>query len=186
MSESVQPSSGMLKRPWIRFKLRAILLLAAAITCALAIVLYGSHKQSAAVAAIQAAGGLVGYESLDPDDPWWRTVRPRYAPRVIDVEFVSPEFTDAALGDLQEHLENLPHLKTLWLRQCRITDDGLAHIAGVRSLQWVYLIRAPVSDAGLSHLEQLPDLRGISLFETKITAAGIEEFRLRHPHIHLH
>lgn len=62
----------------------------------------------------------------------------------------------------------------LALSRTRVTDRGLAHLAGMTQLkQQLSLVGTGVTDAGLKHLEGMTKLDHLYVKETKVTAAGV-------------
>ena len=71
------------------------------------------------------------------------------------------------------HLAGLHSLTFLWLVRTPITDAGLEHLKGLTSLDTLYLAGTKVTDKGLVHLQGMKDLRHLCLFETAVTAEGV-------------
>jgi hypothetical protein len=91
-----------------------------------------------------------------------------------------------------------PHLKTLWIRGCRIrgdrleqirfftelkslcladvqiTDSGLKHLKGLTQLQELYLQNNAITDDGLKYLKDLSQLQLLRLDKTEITDNGLK------------
>jgi hypothetical protein len=63
------------------------------------------------------------------------------------------------------------------LLKTRVTDDGLKHLAGLKSLQGLILADTKVTDAGLKHLAGLKSLQDLYLASTKVTAKGVVELK---------
>lgn len=76
-----------------------------------------------------------------------------------------------------EPLRGLPSIGFVYLEGSRITDDGLAAVAGYRGLGGLYLGGTAITDRGLAHLKSLPNLALLDLSSTRITDAGL---------VHLH
>jgi hypothetical protein len=154
--------------------------------------------QHDAVAAVQRAGGSVGYD-ID-----WRNAGPSpYAKpwtpmRLLDGKLWGTKWLIDHLGidyfgsvvtvDLIPSRFNCPHraddatialigqlgrLDSLRLTGTAVTDAGLAHLKDLTGLRDLQLGSTQITDAGLAHLEGLIELRSLLLFGTTITDAGI-------------
>ena len=64
-------------------------------------------------------------------------------------------------------------MEMLYLAQTKVTDDGLAPLAGLRSLKLLDLSQTRVGDAGLRILCGLPDIVHLQLGGTDVTDAGL-------------
>ena len=64
-------------------------------------------------------------------------------------------------------------LKTLILRDTKISDDGLAELKACPSLDGLILDGDEVTDRGLVHLKGLTSLTTLGLSRTKVTSAGL-------------
>jgi hypothetical protein len=76
------------------------------------------------------------------------------------------ELDDAAVAELRR----MPALRELFLMGTKISDAGVAHLAGLR-LTSLWLNDTRIGDAGVAHLAGMP-LRQLALDETKITDAA--------------
>ena len=87
------------------------------------------------------------------------------------VNVTSPAVTDADLAILGDR----PDLQHLWLTGADISDEGLAHLAGLRKLVVFNLADTPkVTDLGVQHLAPiLPALNSLELPGTRITDASM-------------
>jgi outer membrane lipoprotein-sorting protein len=74
-------------------------------------------------------------------------------------------------------------LRTLVLRDTRITDDGMKHVQRLRRLVLLNIAGTEVTDAGLKHLASLPTLTALNVAETQITDAGIAELKRARPKV---
>lgn len=81
------------------------------------------------------------------------------------------KFGDAELAKLAPLAANL---RWLDLTGTRITDQGLAQVAGMPRLARLHLARTAVTDAGLLHLAGLGDLEFLNLYGTPVTDAGLD------------
>lgn len=93
---------------------------------------------------------------------------------VVDVALVKNEsVTDEGLA----HLSGLKHLLVLRLSETGITDNGLPCLSGLAGLPVLDLSYTKVTDAGLKHLKGLKGLKQLDLANTKITDAGLSYVR---------
>ena len=88
--------------------------------------------------------------------------------------------TDENLRDYKGHLEGLPRLTTLDLRNTLITDAGLEHIAGLKQLDCLHLSSTSIRGDGLQHFENLTNLWMLSLDHTQVTDASLNHLRGLH------
>ncbi len=58
----------------------------------------------------------------------------------------------------------------------KVTDAGLAALAGCRGLKYLSLNRTTVGDAGVAHLKDCRELTGLYLQRTRVTDAGLAVF----------
>jgi hypothetical protein len=59
----------------------------------------------------------------------------------------------------------------------QVTDEGLAHLAGLDSVTQIVLDGSEISDAGLKHLRRLPNIQLVSLHNTQVTKRGIDNLK---------
>jgi len=78
-------------------------------------------------------------------------------------------------GDKEIALLSPAALHVLWadLGKTKITDAGLAYVAGMDNLEKLHLENTAVTDEGLSHLARLTKLEYLNLYGTKVTDAGL-------------
>jgi hypothetical protein len=55
----------------------------------------------------------------------------------------------------------------------QVTDEGLAHLAGLDSVTRIVCDDSRIGDAGLKHLKTLPNIQLVSLRNTQVTERGI-------------
>jgi len=77
--------------------------------------------------------------------------------------------TDAGL----KHLAGMVRLRKLDLRRSAVTGSGFAFLAGLHNLERLDLDDAAVSDAGLAYLKNLPRLERLDLQNTEVSDAGL-------------
>lgn len=76
-------------------------------------------------------------------------------------------------------LANIPTLTGIYLRELRITDDGLAALERMPQLTSLMLAAENLTDNGLRHLKHVPNLTILHLSRTQVTGTGLEH--LPHP-----
>lgn len=76
------------------------------------------------------------------------------------------------------HLKKLPGLEELDLSECsRLSDDGLAPLAGITQLTRLNLWRVPITDAGVAHLAGLTKMQWLNVDNTQLTDTGLEHLK---------
>jgi internalin A len=175
--------AGLDSRIWrkcLRLSVRGMILLVFVIGAGLGWMVRSARIQRAAVAAIERAGGTVGYDLGWTDDPgsgnrgsWapaWLVdaVGVDYFVGIVDVTF-SRSCSDRELA-LAGHLSRL---EQLGLTGSRISDGGMVHLEALNHLSWIGLSSTQVTDAGLIHLKGLTHLSGLDLSGTQITDLGL-------------
>jgi hypothetical protein len=80
--------------------------------------------------------------------------------------------TDAGMGLLDPL-----HLEVLHLRDTRISDAGVARLAGQSTLRVLNLAGTAVGDRGLEHLEQMPGLTKLDLSGAAVSEAALQRLR---------
>jgi hypothetical protein len=83
---------------------------------------------------------------------------------------VAKDFGDAGLAPLSPLADKIASLD---LARTKVTDKGLAAIAGMKNLTELHLENTSVTDAGLDHLKGLAALEYLNLYGTKVTDAGL-------------
>jgi hypothetical protein len=96
-------------------------------------------------------------------------------------------FSDAPIQDAGlASIRDLPQLQGLWFNRCPgITDQGVAHVRGLKNLKFLGLNREDyselgekrITDAGLEHLRRLTGLETLELHGQQITDAGLERLK---------
>lgn len=79
--------------------------------------------------------------------------------------------TDTGLQRLEKFSS---HLQGLWLRDCRITDAGVASLSRHRHLRSLDLQGTGCTDMGLSGIARCRELRMLDLSETSVTGNGFQ------------
>jgi hypothetical protein len=144
----------------------------------------------------------------DPDEPGFATqaeaVRRGRSDQIrLDHTPVGDEQLDALAG-LEDKLRriNLSHsrisdaglariagmrkLEQLRLASDQVTDAGLESLKDLKNLRHLHLIGMPITDAGLAHLHALAGLRSLYLDRTQATDDGVGRLVEALPNVHLH
>jgi hypothetical protein len=180
----VQPKP--ISRPWwsyVRFSVRGLIVLVLLIGAGVGWIVRSARIQRDAVAAIQKAGGYVGYgwAGSNRDEFAEKALAPKWLVHLIGVDYFG-HVTDVSLvfvatpapGDAESvHLEGLAELAHLNLAVTRVTDAGLVHLNGLTKLAWLDLGGTRITDAGLVHLKGLTKLGSLSLPNTRVSDAGL-------------
>ncbi len=91
-----------------------------------------------------------------------------------------PEFTDASLAHIAEHLGSITMLN---VHETKCTDEGLARLAGMRLLSDLRL-GGDFTDKGLRQLESMKDLQVLELTpRVPFSDEAVEHFRRAAPHV---
>ncbi len=125
--------------------------------------------------------------ALSPAEPWLQCNASLAATNFGDAELarLSPlknnlvwldlagtRVTDAGLASVA----GMPYLKRLHLERTAVSDAALACLSGLRQLEYLNLYGTSVTDAGLEQLKPLGKLRQLYLWRTKVTPAGAKAF----------
>jgi hypothetical protein len=114
---------------------------------------------------------------VPPVDPLQRAVRERVE---RDVE-VQPDRFDFDLrwpaddDDLALFVANNPQAQSLVIRGTRMTDAGVAHLAGLPNLHELILEAPGVTGSGLSHLAQLEHLWRLRIVGNQVTDQSLAQ-----------
>ena len=159
-----QPVSAP-RRRWLSFSLRGLFVVVTIGCVWLAVVTTRARNQAAAVAKIQDLKGILHFDyqhdsrgnhapDAEPGAPQWlrRALGEDYFRRVVTVDLNFGGGDKAADDDLAV-FRSLPDVTTLELNNNpRVTDAGLAHLAGLSKLRVMYLYRSSVKGPGIRHL----------------------------------
>jgi hypothetical protein len=168
--------NGAVRRPprWLRFSLRALLLVVTLPAIWLGITVNQIRTQRAAVHQIQAAGGTVMFDyhnvaprtvstSGQPRGPEW--LRKLFGPELFDrpvwVTFYDPPDEHWADGVVQ-----LPSIKYLMLSGEHVTNENIARLSGMKNLWKLHLTESSISDEALRTVGQLSSLRSMPALPT--------------------
>ncbi|MES2466096.1 MAG: c-type cytochrome domain-containing protein [Verrucomicrobiota bacterium] len=83
---------------------------------------------------------------------------------------VADKFGDAELAKFAPVADRMSEVN---LGRSKVTDAGLASLAGMKNLKKLHLPNTAVTDAGIDSLLVLTNLEYLNLFNTKITDAGL-------------
>lgn len=89
----------------------------------------------------------------------------------LDVDLGGSAVTDDDLAELAL----LKNLRVLRLKECRIGDAGLAHVARITTLERLSLDGTDVTDAGMPQLATLTGLEFLNLYGTAIGDDGLAD-----------
>jgi hypothetical protein len=92
------------------------------------------------------------------------------------------KITDAGLA----RIAGMRSLNQLRLGSEKVSDDGLACLAQLRELRHLHLIDMPISDAGLAHLHELKSLESLYLDGTRATDDEMKRLIEALPGVHIH
>jgi hypothetical protein len=163
------------------------LLLTAAVAVWSGIKTNQARRQRAAVTAIKAAGGNVGYDwqrqpaaapqDQQPPGPKWLRgiVGDEYFQDVVEVVWADRKVQ----SDDLRWLPDLPKLNHVNLSFSNVDDDGLAYLAEITTLKHVLLEQCSrVTDRGLAHLANLENIEELALMSTNCTDEAVRRFVL--------
>lgn len=158
----------------LQFSLSSLGVLIAIICVGLAWLANARHEVRKRVATIEAIEKLGGHVDFDPHSPfrpkWLRPLLGDDTPgEVVRVSFNGTRVTDEGLAQLA----GFARLEDLSLYNTQISDAGLVHIAGLSNLKWLWLDDTQVTDAGMAHLAGLVKLEFLLVSNTAITDIGL-------------
>jgi hypothetical protein len=96
-------------------------------------------------------------------------------PRLRYIHLSTSQVGDEGLAAIAK----LPNLDGLSMQRNRITDAGVAHLAGHPKLKELWIgslqnVRSPISDAAIPHLAAIPNLEELDLQWTSVTPEGLK------------
>jgi hypothetical protein len=184
-AEPPQPAPPRSRRRWLRFSLRTLLLITAAVAVWLGVQVNRATNQRRAVSMVKVRGGTVRYahqsrtwpvrlrdfyssSTFDPNAPppgpdWLRQgLGEEY---FQDVIYVSLADRVASEGDADAKLiAALPKLEYLDMGYCNLTDEALRDLGRIRTLRMLKVDRNnDLSDDGLRHLAECKSLESLNL-----------------------
>jgi hypothetical protein len=186
MSLSMEAQKGPRRtRRFLRFSLRALLIVVAICSVWLGIAFHRAREQARAVAGIKAVPGYVFYdfqvdaaEGIDPsatsDVPSWLldSLGVDFFHNVTVVGFEGPPVTDDQLAAI----ESLGELEYLVVGPY-VSSKGLVHLRGLTKLLSLNVASSAIDDAGLRHLAALQRLEYLAIQGAPITDSGLEHLK---------
>ncbi len=178
------------RRPWLRFSLRALLVLVLLLSVPLGWFSWKmdrAREQREVVEGISELGGYIIYDyefdetgeliwEAEPTTPAWlrKWLGDDFFCDVTRVGCSSTHFTDAEL----EHLKGLTNLKSLHLKSMQVTDAGLEHLKGLTNLKELWLLNTQATEDGVKKLQEaLPDCE---IIHARVGVNGGKERAMRH------
>lgn len=119
---------------------------------------------------------LLRFSSLNVADRFGDEELKKLAPAAADLmwmDLARTKVTDAGLATLA----GMKNLTRLHLENTGISDGGLVHLAGLSRLEYLNLYNTRVTDAGLARLHGLKSLKKLYLWQSQATPAGVEPLR---------
>ena len=194
-------------RHWRQFDLRKAMLLMTLCSVFFAFMLSAPQQQARAIGKIRAAGGSVGFQSVEGQG--WRLFACRILGSdrygivnsvdvddlVVDDEMMEhiSQFRrvaslDATASVLSERglraLGRLTNLEALDLSHSTFADqEAFRHLASLENLDTLDLEESNFNEVGMRSLPRLPKLTSIDLNNSKVTGDGFENFATRFPSI---
>lgn len=108
------------------------------------------------LAQIEREGGKVRFDEKSPGRP------------VVAIDFSGTPLNDAGL----RNISGMTTLKSLNLKQTRITGNGLANLKNLPHLRVLYLDGTRITNADLRHLQNLSALEEVYLHNTRVNGVG--------------
>ncbi len=195
MSEPELPRSWW-RRIRTRLSLRVLMVIVLVIGGGLGWVVHRAKVQRQAVEAITKAGGTVSYDWQYPDgklapkgatSPWPKplvdALGPDYFDSVAGVMFRPGRKQDSDSATTDALMAQIGQLDRTWFLHLvgaqgeKVTDAGLAHVAGLTRLKVLVIRGRGLTDSGLVHLAGLSRLETLTLNFTPMTDAGMAHFR---------
>jgi hypothetical protein len=179
------------QRRWLRFSIRSLLAVVAAVCLLLGCWSSSAMKQARATAAITTLGGNVTYDyqsrtgifngNAIPSGPiWLRSLLGRdwfdtvYGVGLPGQRMVSDD-------DIASELLGLPHTRSLQLDMTHVGDRTLASVRRMSGLIHLSLFGTQITDEGLPNLYGLKKLTALDVRHTALTATGIAQLRAALP-----
>jgi hypothetical protein len=201
-TDRTQADSPLAQRPRrriLRFSLATLMAIIAACCVWLAIQSNAARRQREGIALVERLGGMYTY-STPPDQvngvaaalmlvglgedyvvdvdsvAIWKDASDNDVERIVEAFpklsglLISGELTDTALASIGK----LQNLKGLNLYSKRISNHGLAGLAGCRQLGRLHLV-APVGDEGMVHLQPLSNLASLRCYSNWQFGESVEK-----------
>lgn len=163
------------KYRWNRFGLRTLLCFVLVVCMAVAwtkrkVELAVQNKE--AITAVLSVGGTIQYDWLAqqrrrPYPNWFgEWIGDEYLSTVTGVKLQGPQCTDATIQQLRRHLNALRATERLKLRDCPLTNEGLAALKCFPNLKSLSIVNTNIDGKGLGHLAAFRQLRELELAGT--------------------
>jgi hypothetical protein len=167
-------------RAWMRFSLRAVILVLTMGCIGLAYFFNHCRRERAAVDAVVRAGGKVSFErqgetptqkvpvwlrSLLGEEPFRTPLYVTLRGKEIDDEF------------LASHLPAFGSAERLVIKSPNVSDKGLAYLPNKAAYEILWLDCAEVTDAGMEHLAVLKRIDSLALNCDRLTPVGIRRLK---------
>jgi Leucine-rich repeat (LRR) protein len=181
-----------LRRPWLQFSLRTLLIVLTLFGIWLGVRINLARKQRETVQTILATKGDVKYRDLEY--PSIQSREPRKLSWLetqlgldffYDIDEVGLR-GDSATDKTLEQVGKFPRVRQVWISHAQITDDGLTHMRTLRQLEGLGLLGSPVSGHGLTHVSSLPRLKTLDLGGSPITNESLAHIGMIHSLESLH
>ncbi|WP_218933035.1 leucine-rich repeat domain-containing protein [Roseimaritima multifibrata] len=181
---SLESSTKVSHRRWLRFSMRSLLFVVTVVSVWLAVVSSRARSQKQAIDRVKQLGGFVSYDyTLDTNMNWRKG--PNLPAPVWLIDLTGEDYvrtvwivnfddkSDPSDDDL-EVVERFDALKQLTLmNRKKITDEGLRHVSGLTELEVLALNGTNVSGEGLSHLRNCQGLKGLPMNNTPLMDVGL-------------
>ena len=174
------PSQSSRSRKWIRFSLRAVILLLTIGCIGLACFFNHCRRERAAVDAVVKAGGKVSFERQGETPTqkvpsWIRSLlgeEPFRTPLYVSLrgEKIDDEF-------LATHLSAFGSLERLVIKSPNVSDTGLAYLPKNSAYEILWLDCPAVTDAGMVHVAALKRIDSLALNCDRLTPVGIRRLK---------
>src|SRR4051812_6021643 len=170
MPTSPSATAVPIRRRWLRFSLRGVLVAIAVIAVLLWIPIQRAKTQRRAVTDVERLGGTVDYDfswndQKEPPAPAWLR-------RVLGDDFFQTAYavdleTGHARNNDLEVLHALPQLHFVGLSNCRdLTDEAISHLASLTHLAALDLRGTQLTDAGMVYLRDKTGMKVLFLHDT--------------------
>lgn len=196
-AEPTKPAPPRSRRRWLKYSLRTLLLITAAVAVWLGVQVNRATNQRRAVSMVQERGGTFYYRhhgythpipltSLYSTSSFVPNAQPP-GPALLrdflgdeyfqDVMYVNLADRVSSEGDADARLlATLPKLEYLDMGNCNLTDEALRHIGSIGTLRVLRVDRNKITDDGLQHLSRSSALESLDVSGRR----GIEGPGLRH------
>jgi hypothetical protein len=187
MSITAPPMTSKPRRRWLRFSLRAMMMVMLAFGLGfgwIAMKVRQAREQRQAIEAIEKLGGSVWcFPTSDGIGRKVLTLVERLTGEELYVDAVQVSLPGKAVRDGGlSYLSGFTGLRQLFVRNvgpgaCRpseITKVGMTHLQGLTELERLYMNNIGVTDDGLGYLRGLTQLKHLEVGATDVTDAGLK------------